>query len=70
MKKLFRNWGGRGGGDLKGGVLLERGGFQIVSSVFLQKSMFSLPGISGNLVVKSKLPPQSDSRLEVVEPHS
>ena len=28
-----------------------------------------VPGISGNLVVKSKLPPWSGSRLEVVEPH-
>ena len=27
------------------------------------------PGISGNLVVKSKLPPQSGSSLEAVEPH-
>ena len=28
-----------------------------------------VPGISGNLVVKSKLPPQSGSSLEAVEPH-
>ena len=32
MKKLLRNRG----------VLLEKGGFQIVSSLFLKKSMFSL----------------------------
>ena len=38
MKKLLRN---RGLVERGGGVLLERGGFQIVSSVF-QKSMFSL----------------------------
>ena len=29
-----------------------------------------VPGISGNLVVKSKLPPQSGSSLEAVEPYS
>ena len=28
-----------------------------------------LPGISGKLVVKSKLPPQSGPSLEAVEPH-
>ena len=28
-----------------------------------------IPGISGDLVVKSKLPPRSGSSLEVVEPH-
>ena len=27
-----------------------------------------IPGISGNLVVKSKLPPRSGSNLEAVEP--
>ena len=32
-------------------------------------SCYKLPGISGNLVVKSKLPPWSDSSLEAVEPH-
>ena len=37
MKKLLRNRG-----LVERGVLLERGSFQIVSSVFLQKSMFSL----------------------------
>ena len=30
------------GGGEGGGILLERGGFQIVLSVFLKKSMFSL----------------------------
>ena len=42
MKKLLRN---RGLVERRGRVLLERGrggGFQIVSSVFLEKSMFSL----------------------------
>ena len=29
---------------------------------------FRVPAISGNLVVKSKLPPQSSSSLEAVEP--
>ena len=29
-----------------------------------------IPGISWNLVVKSKLPPQSGSSLEVVKPHT
>ena len=29
----------------------------------------AVPGVSGNLVVKSKLPPQSGSSLEAVEPH-
>ena len=28
-----------------------------------------VPGISGNLAVKSKLPPQSGCSLEAVEPH-
>ena len=28
-----------------------------------------VPGIPGNLVVKSKVPPQSGSSLEAVEPH-
>ena len=28
-----------------------------------------VPGTSGNLVVKSKLPPRSGSSLEAVEPH-
>ena len=37
MKKLLRDRG-----LVERGVLLESGGFQIVSSVFLQKSMFSL----------------------------
>ena len=37
MKKLLRNRGW-----LKERVLLERGSLQIVSSVFLKKSMFSL----------------------------
>ena len=32
-------------------------------------SNVGVPGISGNLVVKSKLPPQSGSSLEAVEPH-
>ena len=30
---------------------------------------YRAPGISGNLVVKSKLPPWSDSSLEAVKPH-
>ena len=29
----------------------------------------SVPKISGNLVVKSKLPPRSGASLEAVEPH-
>ena len=33
------------------------------------RSIKSVPGISGNLVVKSKLPPRSCSSLEAVEPH-
>ena len=35
----------------------------------LPRSIKWVPGISGNLVVKSKLPPRSDSSLEAVEPH-
>ena len=35
----------------------------------LLKAMKGVPGISGNLVVKSKLPPRSGSSLEAVEPH-
>ena len=31
--------------------------------------MSTVPEISGNLVVKSKLPPRSGSSLEAVEPH-
>ena len=34
------------------------------------RSIKWVPGISGNLVVKSELPPQSGSSLEAVEPHS
>ena len=39
-------------------------------SFILPRSIRWAPGISGNLVVKSKLPPQSGSTLESVEPHS
>ena len=35
----------------------------------LPRSIKLVPGISGNLVVKSKLPPRSGSSLEAVEPH-
>ena len=35
----------------------------------LPRSIKWVPGISGNLVVKSKLPPRSGCSLEVVEPH-
>ena len=35
----------------------------------LPRSVKWVPGISGNLVVKSKLPPRSGSSLEAVEPH-
>ena len=38
-------------------------------SFVLPRSIKWLPGISGNLVVKSKLPPRSGSSLEAVEPH-
>ena len=35
----------------------------------LPRSIKWIPGISGNLVVKSKLPPRSGSSFEAVEPH-
>ena len=35
----------------------------------LPRSTKWVPGISGNLVIKSKLPPLSDSSFETVEPH-
>ena len=35
----------------------------------LSLSSFIIPGISGNLAVKIKLPPQSRSSIEVVEPY-
>ena len=35
----------------------------------LPRSIKLVPGNSGNLVVKSKLPPRSGSSLEAVEPH-
>ena len=38
-------------------------------SFILPRSMKWVPGISGNLVVKSKLPPRSGFSLEAVEPH-
>ena len=38
-----------------------------VSNLSLASEWF-LPGISGDLVVKNKLPPQSGSSLEAVEP--
>ena len=31
--------------------------------------VLGVPGVSGNLVVKRKLPPRSGSSLEAVEPH-
>ena len=34
-----------------------------------QPFILSVPEISGNLVVKSKLPPRSGSSLDTVEPH-
>ena len=37
--------------------------------LILQRSIKQVPGISGNLVVKSKMPPRSGSSLEAVEPH-
>ena len=37
--------------------------------MFKTTGMKSVPGISGNLVVKNKLPLQSVSSLEAVEPH-
>ena len=36
----------------------------------LPRSIKWVPGISGNLVVKSKLPPRGGTSLEPVEPHS
>ena len=42
MTKLPRNRGEGGGVVEKGMVLLERGSFQIVSSLFFKKNMFSL----------------------------
>ena len=40
-------------------------------AIFVKKGIpfTRVPGISGNLVVKSKLPPRSGSSLEAVEPH-
>ena len=35
----------------------------------LPRSIKRVPGISGNLVIKSKLSPRSGSNLEAVEPH-
>ena len=40
---------------------------QVVYKLFL---FCGVPGISGNLVVKSKLPPRSDSGLKAVEPYT
>ena len=37
--------------------------------LILLRSIKWVPGISGNLVVESKLPPRSCSSLEAVEPH-
>ena len=40
-----------------------------VDSAFHTSEVDKVPGISGDLVVKSKLPPRSGSSLEVVEPY-
>ena len=43
--------------------------FYIRGTLTLNGLNLRVPGISGNLVVKSRLPPRSGSSLEVVEPH-
>ena len=45
------------------------GGSKVDSAFILLKSIKWVPEISGDLVVKNKLPPQSGSSLEAVEPH-
>ena len=42
---------------------------RLTQSFILLRSIKWVPGISGNLVVKSKLPPRSGSSFEAVEPH-
>ena len=42
---------------------------RLIQPFILPRSIKWVPGISGNLVVKSKLPPGSGSSLGAVEPH-
>ena len=42
---------------------------RLTQPFILQRSIKWVPGISGKLVVKSKLTPQSGTSLEAVEPH-
>ena len=42
---------------------------RLTQPFILLRSIKWVPGISGNLVVKSKLPPRSDCSLEAVEPY-
>ena len=42
---------------------------RLTQPFILPRSVKWVPEISGNLVVKSKLPPRSGSSLEAVEPH-
>ena len=39
------------------------------TKITTENAVNRVPGISGNSVVKSKLPPQSGTSLEAVEPH-
>ena len=69
--------------DTKQNVILNSSGFPIQESrvqnywvaprstqpFILPRSIKWVPGISGNLVVKSKLPPRSSNSLVAVEPH-
>ena len=62
---------GKGAGFLIQGSRVQnhRGAPRSTQPFILLRSIKWVPGISGNLVVKSKLPPRSGSRLEAVEPH-
>ena len=45
------------------------GGSKLTQLFILPRLIKWVPGISGNLVVKGKLPPPNGSSLEAVEPH-
>ena len=40
-----------------------------IQSLIIPSLIKRVPGLSGKLVVKSKMPPRSGSSLEAVEPH-
>ena len=56
--------------DLKEKVIIGADMHKLSDQIsVLAEALDQITGTSGNLVVKSKLPPRSGSSLEAVEPH-